>query len=509
MSQHGTENQSHNHPESASRQDGKANHIAISISALSAIVTAIWVAPSVVENWDHLWMKLLLVLFGFAAAYFVFAIFRQAARWERKKALLAAGSIGLTYFIILGIAWIGGDVPAIFSAIRGRFAIPILLTMLTIFSWIWAFYWRPRPASASPAVTQPDQPNTVIASAARILINDGSDRNHGIWIVACRQPEQTSKALRIPETMRPVPLAIFLQLVNRTGATLTIYRSKIEYEDKSGKWKETTATPVSGKGYMFKPLVMINGFNPASINQINLEAWRDFSTQVDQRNIASGDAVSGWLFLDATENLTGKKLRFRMQDVANREYISSIQALPPMPDEDCEKTISFGGFAEDISNAKVEVPWGPNAAPATQTTQPDHTSNSANQNDANDSLASTGALSAPKKLSDGRIVVQLDREAIRKAFQDHMKIHAEKLFQHFIGKWTETAGVVKDVSESLGTLSLDLEDSLQKYPRFLLFFEMSSAGSLEILSRGNQVRVRGEIYSIGEYTIHLRKCEVI
>lgn len=156
MIQNGPQNQSYSEAEGDGGQQIGANHVAVAGGILGAIVTAAWVLPSVVENWDHWWMKLIVCAFGIATSYGVYALLRQGAKYRHHKAVVVAVVFGLLYFAVLGAALAGGVMPEFTSNSKVRFIIPALLTLITVASWYRSFRPATKATIAQPA-TSPAQ----------------------------------------------------------------------------------------------------------------------------------------------------------------------------------------------------------------------------------------------------------------------------------------------------------------------------------------------------------------
>jgi len=218
---------------------------------------------------------------------------------------------------------------------------------------------QPSTSSDAQATTTQSASAHVAVRIAKSLLNDGSDRNHGVWRIGFHPYptfEGKSEPPRIPETMRPVPAAFFLQFVNQTGASLMVDSFQIEFQTPSGDWKETTVVrPATDP---LNPVVMIGGLNPAPINAIGLNGAYNFESQIDHKNIAPGETVQGWLFMDATERLGATtKFRFQMSDTTGRSFTEQIGTAQPMKDKAFIDSLIFGGFSDDISHVRVQAPW--------------------------------------------------------------------------------------------------------------------------------------------------------
>lgn len=323
------------------------------------------------EHWHDLWFKILAITFPFLPSIAVYCALVAVAKWSRSTSSYIAALLAVLIAAAVVLAYMGDSMPKEHPKIVAYSIASILTIFVVAPIWYGAYRFSENKVTQinrnEVPTSTPDSTKTdgIRASFSRIFINDGLDRASGFWIAHLQHD-----AARTPEAIQPVPLAIYLRVVNQTKASLMLDSWQVEHEEPDGKW---IATEWYQPGLdEFNPTALVGGpKNPCSF--VGLNPKYNFRLLIDQKNLAPGDTVLGWAFLKSKTRIVANKLRFHAWDTAGREFVAPIAAGQPMTDLAMMESILLYPFEHDISKTPVD-PWpisprtAPSTDPAAQTT---------------------------------------------------------------------------------------------------------------------------------------------
>lgn len=149
MSQNSSPHQADGKANAKGNKDAVTNHLVVAGVLIGTFFNLCWVVPSISDNWDHWWMKLLVVLFGPCLSYGAYAFLHQVIKMSHKAALVFAVAFLVLYLALCFLALNGGNMPS-FPVGISRFLLPLLFTLLTALAWYQAFHPRKSPVTPAP-----------------------------------------------------------------------------------------------------------------------------------------------------------------------------------------------------------------------------------------------------------------------------------------------------------------------------------------------------------------------
>jgi hypothetical protein len=108
---------------------------------------------------------------------------------------------------------------------------------------------------------------------------------------------------------------------------------------------------------------------------------------------------------------------------------------------------------------------------------------------------------------------EITRDFLEKLFEDRTTIQAEKATKIYLGKWVSVSGVLKNVDRALlfpngRKATISSRDGSFNNP--LIFCNFNRGGSkLEVLHKGDVLKVQGRIDHIDSSWVRLSRCELI
>ena len=117
---------------------------------------------------------------------------------------------------------------------------------------------------------------------------------------------------------------------------------------------------------------------------------------------------------------------------------------------------------------------------------------------------------APMKLADGREVVRFPIGELVGYYDGRlMAIQVQKLIAPFLGKWVRVSGQLEDITTHNTHISMTFA-SAQQPPKYILImrFKPEQKDRLEILTRGEQITVLGNLTELSARWVWLDHCEI-
>lgn len=120
----------------------------------------------------------------------------------------------------------------------------------------------------------------------------------------------------------------------------------------------------------------------------------------------------------------------------------------------------------------------------------------------------------PRKLSDGRIVVDMSPEDIEDIFDKNTDIQARKLVEPYIDKWMLTSGTVRNVANRKDGKSFVVlgrnADKFKYVATVALFTDPKEIERVQLLKRGDTIKIAGQIkFDEKQPALYLDNCEFI
>jgi hypothetical protein len=92
--------------------------------------------------------------------------------------------------------------------------------------------------------------------------------------------------------------------------------------------------------------------------------------------------------------------------------------------------------------------------------------------------------------------------------KDRTGVAGDRLVAPYLGKWISVSSTVRDVSENMGLVRVELGD-LMSPPIYIADFDPAKRARLELIPLGTQAKVIGRITTIGAVTLFLEDCELV
>jgi hypothetical protein len=138
---------------------------------------------------------------------------------------------------------------------------------------------------------------------------------------------------------------------------------------------------------------------------------------------------------------------------------------------------------------------------------PDSESAPATQPSATRSPATT--QSAIRQLPDGRTVVGVAPEYLLGFFADNLQLRGQTLAGPFLGKWMMVSGKVEDVAILCGQYGITFKGYTSPMKLLTMLFSDEWGNRLQLLKKGDEVTVLGQIVIIRKYVLTLGACEIV
>jgi hypothetical protein len=116
--------------------------------------------------------------------------------------------------------------------------------------------------------------------------------------------------------------------------------------------------------------------------------------------------------------------------------------------------------------------------------------------------------SAPTKLADGRILLQLTPKQLSANFENATTAQGERAVQPYLGKWMEVTGKVNNVTHNSDNSShISFYDGVNYF--VFMFFKSEWYDHLAVLSKDQKISVRGKLLKVERRDVHLQECELV
>jgi len=220
----------------------------------------------------------------------------------------------------------------------------ILAVLVLVITWQWAYWLWPPPISHEFHV-----------GMARLLRNDGSDRNLGLWRVTL-QPITLpilgpTPPPRFPASVLPVAAGMFIQFTNESERAFMIGSFRAEILGHDGQWQPMKTLAFDTTDHW---LIKVEGPHKAGnayIDQFN--ASGDFQTIIDHRNINRGETVEGWVIFGSEEKAGESNLRLRVHEVGGAEYVEPMEMASNLDTEAQTDSILAMGLPDGITSEQI------------------------------------------------------------------------------------------------------------------------------------------------------------